>query len=593
MFKKICAYSSCDEDYLPKCVVALLSIRKWNPEVDLFIVAEDLSPQALAFLERHEIRLMQVSLKDRFYKAYDYPIECFYLFSGPEIFAGLGYDYSVYVDGDVYCNRGLGLDWSDLVYYGGVSVGNISMLLGGDLSIISKQWKFSEVPGYRIQSGVIYFNNRSLAEIGFLEKIATLYDESIKMGVPRKGDDSLFSLFQLVFQQYKPLILEDDYNYIVHNDCKTKDGVNGWYHSASEKITKCVFFHFTLAAPKPWLLPKDYPCYTTKYFRRKWLQRMLDLLSEDEIKEYFPSHFEMLDAKPLRFYWWGSHNVGDLVTRYFLEHACGFSDPDSLKIEEVEMNCTGGQNQGIFGKIKRALVDSVLRKKSATGQSYCISTGSVMRLCSQEATVYGSGIRSRAQLLNSGKIMFVRGPLTRERLIECGCGCPPIYGDPGLFMSFHYKPRYSLPKKRLAIVPHFTEFSKVGLLYKNEGDVIVVNMGCGDLEYVIECLVSAERVVSSSLHGIVFSHSYGIPVRWIKFSGQVNGDDTKYADYFASIGRAGEEYIQALEFKMLDIQFLHDSIKPYSININLDRVYDEMFFDENGIKRSAAYPLAL
>lgn len=52
----------------------------------------------------------------------------------------------------------------------------------------------------------------------------------------------------------------------------------------------------------------------------------------------------------------------------------------------------------------------------------------------------------------------------------------------------------------------------------------------------IDELCSCDCVISSSLHGLIIAEAYGIPTLWVKFSDEINGDDFKFYDYYASIG---------------------------------------------------------
>lgn len=578
---RICAYSTCNDAYIAQCVVSLLSVRHWNAEVDLFVVARTgtLTACSRQLLQRHAIGLVELDLTREFHTEFSYPVECYYIFSGPEVFGSKGYDFSLYIDGDVYCNGEISLPWNRIEFFAGVSHGSIEKLLGNDLDQIRQRWSVGEIVEYRVQSGVVAFNNANLNKVNFLRTIVEIYDESIRLGIPRKGDDSLFSLFQLLNPQIQPVLLEDTYNLLIRKSSQ-------FAQDDETVIRDTVFFHFTASSPKPWLRNQAFPSFTAKYFARKWMQRMFDYLSESELERYFPENRSELTDSHMRFYWWGDRNVGDLITPYFLEHVCGVKNSSSLRIDEDQMSISTGRVARWLKSFRRKFVN---RSRPHLKPRYCISTGSVMRLCSPEAVVYGSGIRSKNQPIEPGLIKFARGPLTRAQILKCGGECPPVYGDPGLLLSRYYKPERRLPSTRLVIAPHFTEFEQIRDMYLGEDQVRVVDMGCGDLLHVIEQIATADRVVSSSLHGIVIANSYQVPVRWIQFSDKIQGDNTKFHDHFASIGRPNEMAINAIEFQRLEPDILFKSVYAYELNIDLNRIQDEMFFDSNGFRNSAYY----
>jgi len=84
-------------------------------------------------------------------------------------------------------------------------------------------------------------------------------------------------------------------------------------------------------------------------------------------------------------------------------------------------------------------------------------------------------------------------------------------------------------------------------LLRFDGDVRVIGVlraGYEGIEAFIDELCSCERILTSSLHGLIVSHAYGIPAQWFDVPDAavgVPGDGTKYHDYHLSVGLPPDE----------------------------------------------------
>jgi pyruvyltransferase len=128
----------------------------------------------------------------------------------------------------------------------------------------------------------------------------------------------------------------------------------------------------------------------------------------------------------------------------------------------------------------------------------------------------------------------VSGPRTRLRALECGAVCPEVYGDPGLLLPRFYTPA---PAQRsgIGLVPHFSDMPR--LAGRRWPDLRLIDIQ-DPIERVIDQIAACELVASSSLHGIIAAHAYGVPAVWLKFRDLPSGDDSKFIDYQRSFGAA-------------------------------------------------------
>jgi pyruvyltransferase len=160
--------------------------------------------------------------------------------------------------------------------------------------------------------------------------------------------------------------------------------------------------------------------------------------------------------------------------------------------------------------------------KNSSGKFVCI--GSTAKFIKPNDTVWGTGImRDSDPIEKNAKYLAVRGPLTGAKV---GCN---IYGDPGLLCS-HFWPFEKKETKRLGFIPHYVDYKKY-----NVGGNDQINLLNSNPVEVMKQVVKYDSIISSSLHGIIVAHSYGIPAGWWQPSNRLFGDGSKFEDYARSV----------------------------------------------------------
>jgi pyruvyltransferase len=167
-------------------------------------------------------------------------------------------------------------------------------------------------------------------------------------------------------------------------------------------------------------------------------------------------------------------------------------------------------------------------------QPVYVTIGSILTHVNHKCIVWGSGIISQEYSIKKAKFLAVRGPQTRKFLLNLGYEVPEIYGDPALLLPLFFAPKVE-KKYKYGVVPHYSDYKKVEKWFKDSTDVHLIDMITTDIESKTIEFLQCEKIVSSSLHGIIVAHAYGIPAVWQKFSDKVFGDDIKYQDYFESV----------------------------------------------------------
>lgn len=178
--------------------------------------------------------------------------------------------------------------------------------------------------------------------------------------------------------------------------------------------------------------------------------------------------------------------------------------------------------------------------------------GSIAALAKRGQKILGSGfIRKNDPICYGAKYLWVRGPRSGKRIREVGLNVPEVYGDAALLLP-EFVP--ALPKKHdIGIIPHHVDFKDCRTLPK-------IDLTSGGITYITKKITECRAVISSSLHGIIVAHAYGIPAAWVKMSNKLTGDDFKFYDHYESVG---------LEAKLSTIE---NPIFQVPTNINIEPI---------------------
>lgn len=155
--------------------------------------------------------------------------------------------------------------------------------------------------------------------------------------------------------------------------------------------------------------------------------------------------------------------------------------------------------------------------------------GSIANLARPGMNIYGSGfIRKGDKVCKDANWHFVRGPLTRQMILDKGGKCPEIYGDMALILPDIIAP---LEKKfDLGYTPHGVEFD----LFPKNG--LKIQLYHPNVVHTTKQITRCRKIISSSLHGIIVAHAYGIPAAYVSMSKKLSGDGMKFTDYYRSVG---------------------------------------------------------
>ena len=217
------------------------------------------------------------------------------------------------------------------------------------------------------------------------------------------------------------------------------------------------------------------------------------------------------DMKSVELYWWATKpNFGDLIGPWLVEMMTG------RKAINVKDDKTKG---GV------ATVGSILQSLNRPGLD-----------------VWGSGVLYRlsadkVQRLTRRKpraIHALRGWHTYSEVKKkLGWKAPRIFGDPALLLPRYHTIRKTDKAGSPVVVPHYSHKK----YFKGFEGIHVVDVQ-QDAPTVVNEIGSASCCVSTSLHGVIVAHSYGVPWVWLNIAEQgLKGGNFKFEDFFTVMNR--------------------------------------------------------
>ena len=240
-------------------------------------------------------------------------------------------------------------------------------------------------------------------------------------------------------------------------------------------------------------------------------------------------------------FWYDLHakfnNFGDELNPYIISKLSG----KKVKRVPIVGNRYIRLIKGIYYTIKGIIPfkDFIPILKSLRTKSILVSIGSIISWGSgKNSYIWGAGIIDKNSQITQSKFLAVRGKHTLRRIDELGLKHQDVqYGDPAILLPLIFKEKV---KKNfsIGIIPHYIHFEEVSQNVRNkklDSEVLVINL-LDNVENVLRMILQCEKIISTSLHGLIVPHAYKIPALWVKLSqNELAGDNIKFYDYFSSV----------------------------------------------------------
>lgn len=253
--------------------------------------------------------------------------------------------------------------------------------------------------------------------------------------------------------------------------------------------------------------------FSANLWRRR-INKLLFKLKKCFSLKKWKNTISVISGESILAYWWkgsGERNWGDKINPWLINKLSG---KDVLHTDDV---------------INLPVINTY------------VCSGSILhQFRFNKLQIWGTGIISNTATIKfwNASVYAVRGPLTRQKLIENGIECPKIYGDPTFLLPQIYEADVE-KNYELGLIPHYKDKKEKTIGRLNAEGVRIIDIFSDETEFIDE-VNRCKCILSSSLHGLIIADAYGLKSKWIKLSDNLYGDDFKFKDYYYSIGVKNE-----------------------------------------------------
>lgn len=184
------------------------------------------------------------------------------------------------------------------------------------------------------------------------------------------------------------------------------------------------------------------------------------------------------------------------------------------------------------------------KKYSFGKREHSLFCGSILKRTNEYSIIVGAGFISKEdasiQVVAPKAVVGVRGYLTLNAIKRAGYSCQPQFvGDPGLLAREVVKPLKieevkNRKERTIGIIPHFVDFDLVNEKFGQNTNIIIIDIKRSFIA-VCEDIKKCDRVLSSSLHGLVFADAMNVANCWVRFSSDIKGGEFKFHDYYSAM----------------------------------------------------------